>query len=225
MQPEKRTTVQPFLLIHMGGEYGRQWIIVQCICFAWLFYVQGDLTFMPSIGLEFITQMTVHAADYVEAGLEMHTNMYHEHSLNAKVTINRNQIRLSIPAPKSNTQLFSFRLVEFTSPLTISPRFENMTWCSECYPHWSFHPFLLSNIATSWCQSPLVKSWQCHFLWWTRLTQLTVGIYSKVSKSAPLFITQIHPPKTRPPIILWLLKPCKWHILISIIAHLCGPLY
>lgn len=64
---------------------------------------------MPSVGLEFITQMWVHISDYVEAGLEMHTKMYHESSLNAKVTISRNQMKLLIPAPISNTQLFSIR--------------------------------------------------------------------------------------------------------------------
>ncbi|KAF3844295.1 hypothetical protein F7725_007458 [Dissostichus mawsoni] len=66
-----------------------------------------DLSFMPSVGLEFITQMGVHIPDYLEAGLEMHSQLYSESSLNAKVTLSRNQMRLSIPAPKSNTQLFS----------------------------------------------------------------------------------------------------------------------
>lgn len=66
---------------------------------------------MPSVGLEFITQMGVHIPDYVEAGLEMHTNIYHESSLKAKVTMKRSQMRLSIPAPKSKTQLLSVRSV------------------------------------------------------------------------------------------------------------------
>ncbi len=79
------------------------------------FSLQTDFSFMPSVGLEFITQMGVHIPDYVEAGLEMHTNMYHESSLNAKVTMNRNQMKLSIPAPKSNTQVLSVRSV---SPVT-----------------------------------------------------------------------------------------------------------
>lgn len=75
---------------------------------------------MPSVGLEFITQMGVHIPDYVEAGLEMHTNMYHESSLNAKVTVNRNQMRLSIPAPKSNTQVLSIR--------SVSPNTKLLQW-------------------------------------------------------------------------------------------------
>ena len=78
---------------------------------------------MPSIGLGFITQMGVHIPDYVEARLEMHTNMYHESSLNAKVTMSRNQMRLTIPAPQSNTQLLSIRLVhlcQMTKHLMVS---------------------------------------------------------------------------------------------------------
>ena len=63
---------------------------------------------MPSVGLEFITQMGVHLPDFLVAGLEMHTNLHHEASFNAKVTMNNNQLKLSIPAPKTNAA-FSFR--------------------------------------------------------------------------------------------------------------------
>ncbi|XP_045919657.1 apolipoprotein B-100 [Micropterus dolomieu] len=100
-----------------------------------------DLSFMPSVGLEFITQMGVHIPDYVEAGLEMHTNMYHESSLNAKVTMNRNQMRLSIPAPKSNTQLLSIsnKLVSVSSGQTkILPSLvEDRTDSTDCQPLFS----------------------------------------------------------------------------------------
>lgn len=74
-------------------------------------FSQTDLSFMPSVGLEFITHMGVHIPDYVDAGIEMHTNAYHESAINAKLTVNGNQkqIKLSIPAPTSNTQLFSIR--------------------------------------------------------------------------------------------------------------------
>ena len=71
---------------------------------------------MPSVGLEFITQMGVHLPDFVVAGLEMHTNMHHESSFNAKVTMTNNQFKLSIPALKTNT-LFSFRYV--VNPLQV----------------------------------------------------------------------------------------------------------
>lgn len=71
--------------------------------------LQMDLSFLPSVGLEFISQMGVHVPDYVEAGLQMHTNVYHESSLNVKVTMKKSQMVLSIPAPLSTTQLLSVR--------------------------------------------------------------------------------------------------------------------
>uniref|UniRef100_A0A8D0D7V1 Apolipoprotein B n=1 Tax=Sander lucioperca TaxID=283035 RepID=A0A8D0D7V1_SANLU len=97
-----------------------------------------DLSFMPSVGLEFITQMGVHIPDYVEAGLEMHTNMYHESSLNAKITMSRKQMRLSIPAPKSNTQLFSIsnKLLSVSSGQTkiVPSLVEDRTDSTDCQP-------------------------------------------------------------------------------------------
>ncbi|KAM4625194.1 apolipoprotein B-100 [Polymixia lowei] len=97
-----------------------------------------QLSFMPSVGLEFITQMGVHIPDYVMAGIVMHTNVYHESSLNAKVTINRNQIKLSIPAPKANTQLFSFsnKLLSVSSSQTkiVPSMVEDRTDSTDCQP-------------------------------------------------------------------------------------------
>lgn len=71
--------------------------------------LQAGLSFLPSVGLEFIAQMGVHVPDYVEARLQTHTNMYHESSFNVKITAKRNQMRLSVPAPRSRTQLLSIR--------------------------------------------------------------------------------------------------------------------
>uniref|UniRef100_A0A667Z134 Apolipoprotein B n=1 Tax=Myripristis murdjan TaxID=586833 RepID=A0A667Z134_9TELE len=97
-----------------------------------------QLSFMPSVGLEFITQMGVHVPEFVVAGIEMHTNMYHESSLNAKVTINRSQIKLSIPAPMSNIQLFSFSnklLSVSSSQMKIVPSMvEDQTDSNDCQP-------------------------------------------------------------------------------------------
>ncbi|XP_060918741.1 apolipoprotein B-100 [Labrus mixtus] len=98
----------------------------------------SELSFMPSVGLEFITQMGVHIPDYVEAGLEMHTNMYHESSLHAKVTTNSNQMRLSFPAPKSNTQLLSFsnKVLSVSSGQTkiVPSLVEDRTDSTDCQP-------------------------------------------------------------------------------------------
>ncbi|KAL4624223.1 apolipoprotein B-100 [Arapaima gigas] len=66
-----------------------------------------ELSFMPSVGVEFVTQMGIHVPEFVTAGIEMHTNMYHESALNAKVTFANNELKLSIPAPQGTTQLFS----------------------------------------------------------------------------------------------------------------------
>ncbi|XP_034715214.1 apolipoprotein B-100 isoform X2 [Etheostoma cragini] len=120
-----------------------------------------DLSFMPSVGLEIITQMGVHIPDYVEAGIEMHTNIYHESSLNAKITMSRNQMRLIVPAPKSNTQLFSIsnKLLLVSSGQTkIMPSLvEDRTDSSDCQP--LFYGLKLCTIArysnaTSMDQAP-----------------------------------------------------------------------
>ncbi|XP_074548675.1 apolipoprotein B-100 [Halichoeres trimaculatus] len=98
----------------------------------------SELSFMPSVGLEFITQMGVHIPDFVEAAIEMHTNLHHESLLNAKVTMNRNQFKLSFPAPKTNTQLLSFsnELLSVSSGETkVMPSLEQgRTDSTDCQP-------------------------------------------------------------------------------------------
>lgn len=64
---------------------------------------------MPSVGVEFATQMGVQIPEFVASAVEMHTSMYHESSLNAKLTMKQNQIQLSIPAPQGTTKLFRIR--------------------------------------------------------------------------------------------------------------------
>ncbi|CAI5683954.1 apolipoprotein B-100 [Oreochromis niloticus] len=44
------------------------------------------VTFMPSAGIEFVTQMVSHSPEYVNSGLEMQTNVFHESGLHAKIT-------------------------------------------------------------------------------------------------------------------------------------------
>uniref|UniRef100_A0A671W5P2 Vitellogenin domain-containing protein n=1 Tax=Sparus aurata TaxID=8175 RepID=A0A671W5P2_SPAAU len=65
-----------------------------------------ELVFAPSVGVEFVTQMGVNAPEFVVSTVEMHTNMYHESALNAKITMEENQIKLSIPAPQGTTKFF-----------------------------------------------------------------------------------------------------------------------
>ncbi|CAJ1077019.1 apolipoprotein B-100-like [Xyrichtys novacula] len=68
-----------------------------------------ELVFMPSVGVEFVTKMGVNIPEFVESAVEMHTNMYHESALNARISMEEDQIKLSIPAPQGTTKLFSIR--------------------------------------------------------------------------------------------------------------------
>ncbi|KAM6915749.1 apolipoprotein B-100-like [Xenentodon cancila] len=65
-----------------------------------------ELVFSPSVGVEFITQMGVHMPEFVVSSVEMHTSLYHESALNAKITMEQNQVKLSIPAPTGTTKFF-----------------------------------------------------------------------------------------------------------------------
>lgn len=71
--------------------------------------LQKELSFMPSIGVEFVSQMGVHVPEFVASTVEMHTSMYHESALKAKVTMDNSKVKLSIPAPQGKTRIFSIR--------------------------------------------------------------------------------------------------------------------
>eukprot|EP00064_Thunnus_orientalis_P009740 superscaffoldBa00001255_g9766 len=73
-----------------------------------------ELLFMPSVGVEFVTEMGVHVPEFVVSAVEMHTNMYHESALNAKITMEQNEVKLSIPAPQGTTKLLTIK----TKPLS-----------------------------------------------------------------------------------------------------------
>ncbi|XP_066530178.1 apolipoprotein B-100 [Hoplias malabaricus] len=97
-----------------------------------------QLSFRPSAGVEFVTHMGVYIPEFVDAGIRMHTNMYHESGLNAKVTMSGSRVKLSIPAPKENTKLISVsnELLSLTSTVTrkVSPIVEDRTDSTECNP-------------------------------------------------------------------------------------------
>lgn len=61
--------------------------------------MQSEVTFMPSAGIEFVTHVGVHIPEYVNSGLEMHTNFFHESGLSAKMSMEPGNIKLTIPAP------------------------------------------------------------------------------------------------------------------------------
>ncbi|XP_068199368.1 apolipoprotein Bb, tandem duplicate 1, partial [Antennarius striatus] len=67
----------------------------------------SEVSFMPSAGVEFITQIGSHIPEFMDSGLEMHTNIYHESGLRAKITFDSSNVRLIIPAPTSPTKLIT----------------------------------------------------------------------------------------------------------------------
>ncbi|XP_056150905.1 apolipoprotein B-100-like [Lampris incognitus] len=67
----------------------------------------NEVNFMPSAGIEFVTRVGSHIPDYVNSGLEMHTNLFHESGLTAKLSIGSNHVKLTIPPPRHPTKLLS----------------------------------------------------------------------------------------------------------------------
>ncbi|XP_072553083.1 apolipoprotein Bb, tandem duplicate 1 [Salminus brasiliensis] len=67
----------------------------------------SEIAFMPSLGVEFVTEIGTHLPDYVNSGLEMHTSIYHESGLRAKVALSHNEIKLTLPAPETPSKLIS----------------------------------------------------------------------------------------------------------------------
>ena len=62
---------------------------------------------MPSAGFEFESQIGYHFPEYVNSGLEMHTTLYHESGLQAKISMGANSIKMSMPAPNGPTTVLS----------------------------------------------------------------------------------------------------------------------
>lgn len=61
------------------------------------------------MGVEIVTHMGIYLPEYINAGIRLHTKLYHESGLNAKISISGGQVKLSFPLPKENTQLLSIR--------------------------------------------------------------------------------------------------------------------
>ncbi|KAK2843259.1 hypothetical protein Q7C36_011474 [Tachysurus vachellii] len=97
-----------------------------------------QLMFKPSMGVEFVTQMGVYLPEFVDAGIRMHTNIYHESGLDSKITLGANQVKLSIPVAKENTQLLSIsnELFSITSTMAkkVTPNDEDKTASTQCRP-------------------------------------------------------------------------------------------
>ncbi|KAG7270489.1 hypothetical protein CRUP_032785, partial [Coryphaenoides rupestris] len=100
-----------------------------------------EVSFRPSMGVEFVTKMGVHVPEFVDTDVAMHTNIYHESALNARITMDNHQVKLSIPAPQGSTQLFSISnnvlLVSNGRVDVISAKDEDRTDVVNCRPLFS----------------------------------------------------------------------------------------
>uniref|UniRef100_A0A665W8E5 Apolipoprotein Bb, tandem duplicate 2 n=1 Tax=Echeneis naucrates TaxID=173247 RepID=A0A665W8E5_ECHNA len=65
----------------------------------------SEVTFLPSAGIEFVTQVGSHIPEYVNSAIEMHTNIFHESGLTAKISMGYDNVKLTIPAPTQPTKL------------------------------------------------------------------------------------------------------------------------
>lgn len=70
-------------------------------------FPQSEVSFMPSAGIEFVARVGSHIPEYLLSGLEMHTSLYHESGLSAKLVMADKQVKLTIPAPQGPAKLIS----------------------------------------------------------------------------------------------------------------------
>uniref|UniRef100_A0A8C7DBA1 Apolipoprotein Bb, tandem duplicate 1 n=1 Tax=Oncorhynchus kisutch TaxID=8019 RepID=A0A8C7DBA1_ONCKI len=96
------------------------------------------VSFMPSAGIEFVARVGSHIPEYLLSGLEMHTSLYHESGLSAKLVMADKQVKLTIPAPRGPAKLISItnKLFEVTSAgmKPIPSLVEDRIDVSECTP-------------------------------------------------------------------------------------------
>lgn len=109
---ERRTENCPWY--GMGPAFFSLWSVTRVLpsytrlfnLFLYLF-TQSEMAFMPSVGVEFVTEVGALLPEYVESGLEMHTNIYHESGLKVKVSVTKKQLKLTFPTPQAPTKLIS----------------------------------------------------------------------------------------------------------------------
>ncbi|XP_033932300.1 apolipoprotein B-100-like [Pseudochaenichthys georgianus] len=98
----------------------------------------SEVTFMPSAGIEFVSEIGSHIPEYINSGLEMHTNIFHESGLSAKISMESDNVKLTIPAPTRPTKLIKITntLVAVTGSevKTIPPMVMDKVDVSECSP-------------------------------------------------------------------------------------------
>ncbi|XP_054474150.1 apolipoprotein B-100-like [Anoplopoma fimbria] len=98
----------------------------------------SEVSFMPSASIEFVSQIGSFIPEYVNSGLEMHSNFFHESGLRAKISMEPNNVKLTIPAPMSPIKLIqmtnSLVAVTGSEVKTIPPMVMDKVDASECTP-------------------------------------------------------------------------------------------
>ncbi|XP_008116487.2 apolipoprotein B-100 [Anolis carolinensis] len=98
--------------------------------------MKAELIAKPSMAVEFVTHLGVNIPEFARSGVQMNTNMYHESGIEAHVGVRAGQLKLTIPAPKSPTKLFSLsnvlHLVTPTRIEVIPPLIENRESQTSC---------------------------------------------------------------------------------------------
>ncbi|XP_041660840.1 apolipoprotein B-100-like [Cheilinus undulatus] len=96
----------------------------------------SEVSFMPSAGIEFDTHIGSFIPEYVNSGLEMHTSIFHESGLSAKISMARDNIKLTIPAPTSPTKVIKMTntlvAVSGSAEMMIPPAVTDKVDVSEC---------------------------------------------------------------------------------------------
>ncbi|XP_061478674.1 apolipoprotein B-100 [Rhineura floridana] len=100
--------------------------------------VQAELIVKPSVAVEFVTHIGVNIPVFARNGVQMNTNIYHESGIEAHVGLRAGQLKVTIPAPKIPTKLFSIsnvlHLVTATRTEVIPPLIENRVSRTSCTP-------------------------------------------------------------------------------------------
>ncbi|XP_068593408.1 apolipoprotein Bb, tandem duplicate 1 isoform X2 [Cebidichthys violaceus] len=98
----------------------------------------SEVNFMPSASIDFVSEIGSYIPEYVNSGLEMHSNFFHESGLRAKISMERDNVKLTIPAPTSPIKLFkmtnSLVAVTGSEVKTIPPMVMDKVDVHECTP-------------------------------------------------------------------------------------------
>nr|DBA25735.1 TPA: hypothetical protein GDO54_010085 [Pyxicephalus adspersus] len=97
-----------------------------------------ELSLKPAVAVEFVTQLGVQIPEFSRHAVQMNTNIYHESGIQARVSANKGQFKLSVPAPTTPVKLFSINNkinLVFASKTEVMPSIiENREGKSSCKP-------------------------------------------------------------------------------------------